>query len=63
MKMSQEKSKSGKKKTSGILWTALILGLLMPFGLYIALRNELYCLALACFVFLAAGYALTAWKG
>ena len=51
-----------KKKTKGILWLALGLGLLMPFGLYVSLQNGQTLPAILFFLLLSGSYLLTAWK-
>lgn len=58
-----QKKEKGSKKPKGILWAALLLSLLMPFGIYFALQNGQILLAVIAFVLLAAGYTLSAWKG
>ena len=52
-----------KKEKKGLLWIALLLGLLMPFILYFSLKNGQSLLAVISFALLACAYALTVWKG
>ncbi len=52
-----------KKQSSLIVWAALLLGLVTPFGLYYALQNSFLLLAGIFFGLLAFSMGLTAWKG
>lgn len=64
--MPDKNAQHGKKKkspTQTVLWTALVLGLGMPFALYFALSSEQNAIAVISFVFIAVGMALTIWKG
>ena len=46
-----------------ILWAALLLGILAPFGLYFALQVNLVPIAILCFGLLTFAMLLTAWRG
>lgn len=61
--MTQKGTPPEKKRSAAILWTALLLGLAMPFGVYFALQNGLMAMTIMCFCLLALAMALTAWKG
>ena len=52
-----------KNQSSLIVWAALLLGLVTPFGLYYALQNGFLLLAGIFFGLLAFSMGLTAWKG
>jgi uncharacterized protein YhhL (DUF1145 family) len=59
-----QKNASGKKKlTSSILWAALLLGLVSPFGVYFSMQQGLILVSVICFCLLALAMGLTAWKG
>ncbi|MEM5773420.1 MAG: hypothetical protein AAGU05_00355 [Anaerolineaceae bacterium] len=52
-----------KKQSPLVVWAALLLGLITPFGLYYALQSGSMLLAGVCFGLLAFAMVLTAWKG
>ncbi|MCE5209036.1 MAG: hypothetical protein LLG42_12100 [Chloroflexi bacterium] len=61
--MIQKNGLHKKKHTSTILLIALLLGVIMPFGVYFSLQNGRDVMAAVCFGLLAFAMGLIAWKG
>jgi hypothetical protein len=52
-----------KIQTPAIHAAALLLGLIMPFGIYLFLQNGQVMMTVVCFCFLCVAMGLIAWKG